>query len=334
MAIHIMILGAGITGLTSALALSDNLLDTVAKITIFEIRSTPATIGGAVNLTPKALRYLDHLGVHDVILQNGFGARCTTIELFDLYSGSKYAELDFRGAIGKGIGTPGKEHFSRRVMRSQLQWSLLNLLSEQNDTEIIYGKKVVEIVESPQEVTLKFEDGETVSGDVLLGCDGIHSAVRSLLIDPERKPTYTGSSVVMATSTVRPEATTPWKSTGLVSSRQGTLMCTYYSPNSPKQFVGAVMEIASVGSREGWHVRGSDQDAIKQDLLQKFASDKFPQNQALIEDAGEWNVYPVYMLPEGGRWISPKGRCILLGDAAHAVSIVIQSAVSCATDTH
>jgi len=181
MAIHIMILGAGITGLTSALALSDNLLDTLAKITIFEVRSAPATIGGAVNLTPKALRYLDHLGVHDIILQNGFGAR-----------------------------------------------SLLDLLKEQNDTEIVYGKKVVEIVESPQDVTLKFEDGETVSGDVLLGCDGIHSAVRSLLTDPERNPTYTGASVVMATSNVRPEATTPWKSTGLISSRQGKLMCTYY----------------------------------------------------------------------------------------------------------
>jgi len=83
------------------------------------------------------------------------------------------------------------------------------------------------------------------------------------------------------------------------------------------------MEVANVGSREGWHVRGSDQDAIKRDLLRKFTSDKFPQNQALIEDADEWTLYPVYMLPEGGRWISHEGRCILLGDAAHAVGIVI-----------
>ena len=39
----------------------------------------------------------------------------------------------------------------------------------------------------------------------------------------------------------------------------------------------------------------------------------------LIERTREWLLYPVYKLPPGGRWV--KGRTILLGDAAHAVSL-------------
>lgn len=46
-----------------------------------------------------------------------------------------------------------------------------------------------------------------------------------------------------------------------------------------------------------------------------------PELATMIEDAGEWSLYPVYVLPGEGKWISPGGKCILVGDAAHAVSL-------------
>lgn len=323
MAPQIIILGAGITGLATALALHKYLPSPKPRITIYEIRASPSTIGGAVNLTPKALRYLDHLGVYQIFEDKKVGAECRTIELFDLYSGTKYAEVDFRGADGNGIGKgEGKKFFSRRVMRCEIQDALLQLVREQDGTEIVFGKKAVEVTESAEGVRLKFEDGESVIGDCLLGCDGIHSATRSLLVDPERKPTYTGISVGLATSTLKSGAAPPpWTTTGLVSSRRGSLMCSYFEATKSQHYVGAVMEVADVGSREGWKAKGTNQETIKRDLLERFGTEKVPAISAILEGVGEWTLYPVYALPEGGKWRSEQGKVVLLGDSAHAVSL-------------
>lgn len=327
---HILILGAGPTALTTALALTTYLPAPQPRISLFEIRPALSTIGGAVNLTPKALRYLHHLGVYDLFVERRIGAECQIIELFDKYSGAKYAELDFRGSEGKGMGrTEGDRFFARRVVRSELVGTMLEVLKQKNGVNVVFGKKVISIEETNTAVTLTFEDGSTVSGDCLTASDGIHSAVRSLLIDPQRTPTYTGISVAMATATLPPGTPPPpWTTTGLVSSRRGSLMCSYFQPDRRAHYIGAVMEIADVGSREGWKARGEDQEAIKRDLLERFRSESMPANEAILEAVGDWTLYPVFALPKGGKWVSRGGRCVLLGDAAHAVSVTPDLRVS------
>ena len=104
--VDILILGGGISGLTSAVALTKLFpKDVVPRIQIFEIRPVPATIGGGVNLTPNALTLLDHLGALKIIKERGYGMTINAIEVFDLY-GSKIAESSFRGRNGEGMGNP------------------------------------------------------------------------------------------------------------------------------------------------------------------------------------------------------------------------------------
>lgn len=319
---HIIIMGAGITGLTTALALRKHIPDLKPRITIIEVRSAPSTIGGAVNLTPKALRYLDYLGVHDIIVSKDLGAECKTIELFDLYSAAKYSEVDFQGPEGRGIGREeGKKFFARRVMRWQLQEALLEAVSKQEAAEILWGKKVTKIEESSAGEGVTFEDGDRLEYDLLLGCDGIHSTTRTLLVEPNRQPTYTGVSVVMATSKIRPKTQLKWETTGLTSSRRGSFMASYFEPAKEEQYIAVVMEVAEVAGREGWKVRGADQNAIKADIMERFKYDTMPELAELVEDAGDWTLYPTYKLPPKGQWAGAPGEsCILLGDAAHAVS--------------
>lgn len=321
MPLRVVIIGAGITGLSSAIALNKYSPSPKPTITIVEIRSAPSTIGGAVNLTPKALRYLDHLGVLKILQDEGAGAECKSIELFDLYTGSKTAELDFKGRDGDGIGRKGsKKYFAMRIMRWQLQKALLQVAREQAGCEILFGKETVGIEESAEGVCVDFADGQKIRGDLLLGCDGIHSCVRGLLVDRERKPTYTGIATSMATSRVRQDKQLRWETTGLISSRRGSFMASYFERTQTQQYIAVVLETEAVSSREGWRVKGSDQAEVKRQILSRFDNEVMPELRELIEHAGDWTLYPVYSLPPGGRWISPGGKCILLGDAAHAVS--------------
>lgn len=104
--LNVLILGGGVAGLTSALALTKFApAGQTPNIKIFEIRPVPATIGGAVNLTPNALRLLDHLGALPIIRENDYGMTINAVEIFDLYSG-KLAESSFRGPNNEGVGNP------------------------------------------------------------------------------------------------------------------------------------------------------------------------------------------------------------------------------------
>jgi len=57
---------------------------------------------------------------------------------------------------------------------------------------VVYGKKVTGLSEAPEAVTVRFEDDTDATDDLVLGCDGIHSATRMLFIEPERVPKYSG----------------------------------------------------------------------------------------------------------------------------------------------
>ena len=105
--LEIAILGGGVAGLATALALSRFAPNNaVPRISIYEIRKEPGTIGGAVNLTPNALRLLDYLGVYQVIRNKRYGVDVDAVEIFDLDGGSKLGESAFRGPHNQGLGTP------------------------------------------------------------------------------------------------------------------------------------------------------------------------------------------------------------------------------------
>lgn len=229
MSSHVVVVGAGIAGLTAALALQRYMLHPQLRITIVEIRSAPSTLGGAVNLTPKALRYLDHLGVLEILKSKGAGAEVRSIEIYDLYTGKTNAELDFTGQDGNGIGQPGSQYFARRVMRWRIQEALLEACGKHERIKVSFGMKLSAITESvTSEVKLTFESGATLTADVVLGCDGIPSAVRTLLVDPARQPEYSGVAVSMAMSEVQSPEKVRWQTTGLASSRKGSLLASFY----------------------------------------------------------------------------------------------------------
>ena len=284
-------------------------------MTVYELRQTPSTIGGAINLTPAALRYLDQLDILPKIKSKDYGANIESIDIYSHSSGAKVASLSFANADGKGFGNP--PYKALRIRRADLLDALLLVVAEEARIEIQYGKKAVSVEEHLNSVTVRFEDGSTSSADCLLGCDGIHSATRDF-VDPERRPIYSGIAVVNGFTFIDNKDSVPWTDTAVVSSRQGSFMASFFEPSRQKQYVAGVMEMAEVKSKEGWRAKGMDQKAVEADISRRFGGGPPRLGlDALIGSTHDWLLYPVYKLPSGGQWA--KQRTLLLGDAAHAV---------------
>lgn len=105
--IEIIVLGGGVAGLTAAMAMAKFSHSTAPpQIKVYEIRPEPGVIGGAVNLTPNALRLLDHLGVLPIMRERHYGLEIDAIEVFNMYQVPQMGESSFRGPDGKGLGSP------------------------------------------------------------------------------------------------------------------------------------------------------------------------------------------------------------------------------------
>ncbi|KAI6810592.1 FAD/NAD(P)-binding domain-containing protein [Hortaea werneckii] len=313
--LRVIILGGGISGLTTALALTKYApKGQVPKIDIFEIRPEPATIGGAVNLTPNALRMLDHLGALPIIRERDYGRTIDYLEVFDIYSG-KLAESSFQGPEGKGIGNP--PYKALRITRGDALKGVLEAVNRQENITMTCGRRTVSIDEKEDGVTLQFEDGGSASGELLMGCDGIHSVTRLKHVEPERKATYSGVANAFGFAPIDKDFKVHFECTAINFARRGMLLTSYHSSKGDSVYVGGLMQVPDVGSRDGWKSVGADADKTRGQLMERFGDAKIPCIKPLIEKAQDFFLWPVYTLSKHGKWST--NRVMLLGDAAHAM---------------
>lgn len=310
--LEIIILGGGIAGLTTALALTKFApKNQIPRISIFEIRPEPATIGGAVNLTPNALRMLDHLGALPIIRERDYGRDIDYLEVFDVYSG-KLAESSFRGPEGKGVGNP--PYKALRITRGDALKGVLAAVEAQKNITMTCGKRTVKIEETADKVTLHFEDGGSASADLLMGCDGIHSVTRLKHVEPERKATYSGVSNAFGFAPIDKDFKVHFECTAINFARRGMLLTSFHSSAADSVYVGGLMQVEDVGSRDGWKAVGADAEKTREQLLDRFGDAKIECIVPLIKKAQDFYLWPVFTLSKEGKWAT--NRVMLLGDAA------------------
>lgn len=217
-----------------------------------------------------------------------------------------------------------------RVKRTDLVNILLEAVQHAG-IPIRFNKRLTDIEEEEEEdesVRVTFEDGSTDSASMLFGCDGIHSFVRRTYLDPQKTLEYSGLSglgSLVPTSALSPTATA--QVTGLHANltENGMFAVNPCTAAKDELFCFFSKEVAppeSDDNRDGWemHKKG-EVDGFKSTMLENLEPTKGEWGTTLrevVNSISTVNFYPVYRLRPGGIW--HKGRCLLVGDAAHAMS--------------
>jgi 2-polyprenyl-6-methoxyphenol hydroxylase-like FAD-dependent oxidoreductase len=165
-----LIVGAGIGGLSAAIALRQ----AGWNVRIFERAESARELGFGLSVAPNAIAALRELGVADTVLARGFEPRRGELRRLD-GTVLKRAELP-RGALRGPMVV---------ALRSALHGALLEALGVDS---ITFRSRAMGFTTTDSQVTLHLEGGTGVEGDLLLGADGIDSAIRRVLHPDEPPP--------------------------------------------------------------------------------------------------------------------------------------------------
>ena len=165
-----LIVGAGIGGLSAGLALRQ----AGWNIRIFERASSPRELGFGVGLAPTAIAALRELGVADVVLAGSFEPRRGELRRLD-GTVLKRAELP-PGALGGPMIL---------ALRPALHGALLEAVGL---AAIALQSSATGFTVIDDHVTLQMANGVIVSGDLLVGADGVGSVIRRTIHPGEPPP--------------------------------------------------------------------------------------------------------------------------------------------------
>ncbi|KAE8418038.1 hypothetical protein BDV36DRAFT_308990 [Aspergillus pseudocaelatus] len=312
-----IIIGGGPAGLSTALRLHQT---TNIKCSIYELRPEPTTLGGAIGIMPNGLRLFSRLGVYDALHARGSSRSNLVIHSTQGGIVGEQEDMVSYARTQTGFGY-------LRIKRTDLVDVLLDAV-DKAQIPIYFNKRLTTIEDNgDSDVTVRFSDGSTDTADILIGCDGIHSCVRRLYVDPDQKPEYSGFSGLFSlvpTSRLSSSTAAQFSGIGATLTEHGMFMVMLATAAGDEVAWGLSQEVPLPDcgdSRDGWELyRQKEVNEFKSNMhqiLEKVHGNWGDLLRQLVDNTDVMKFYPVYRLPLGGAWY--KGQCAILGDAAHAM---------------
>jgi len=295
----ILIAGGGIGGLALALALAQRRRASV----VLERQEALSAAGAGIQLGPNAVRALQGLGLADA-LQPWAGVP-EAVEVRSA-AGRHLARLPLGKWIAERHGAP-----YWAVHRGDLHRVLAQAAAAEPRIAICNGFDVASVAQSADAVTVEDGAGRTASGPVLVGADGLWSAVRGAVAG-QGAPQPVGTTATRSVVPAERAGALPRDSVGLWLGPEAHVV--HYP-------VRAGAEVAvTVIAREDWQGRTWDAEADATALRTRLAPFHVSLRQALVPDEGAahgWRKWALHVLPVLPGWA--RGRIVLIGDAAHPV---------------
>lgn len=306
----ILVAGGGIAGLSVALSCHQ----VGIPVRVFEAVPELKPLGVGINLQPNAVRELLELGFAATL--DAIGVEAEEWALFAKNGREVWSES--RGTLA-GYRWP-----QYSVHRGALQMALYDSVIERLGADaVVTGAELVRYETGVDHVAATFRapDGSTRTevGDLLIGADGIHSAVRAQMHPDEGPPPWNGAVMWRAVSPHAPVRTR--NSFVLIGEMAHRFVCYPISRADPDTGLATMNWIAEfvVGEGQTWQDSDWNRRAELEDFLPNFLDWKFDwlDVPSLIRGATEVFVYPMVDRDPVDHWVDE--RVLLLGDAAHAM---------------
>lgn len=298
---HVAIAGAGIAGLTAALALSRIGLN----VTIFEQAATLGEIGAGLQLSPNATRILARL---DLL------RRLTPVATMPKEIALVRAR-DLRRLASVPLGTGALARWGApylTIHRADLHSALLAAARHAGTIEIMTGATVRDAALHARGVTLSIDVEGAIREercDLAVGADGVWSTIRGL---------GKADGLSRFTGQVAFRAMVPGRTHPLLPSDRVTafLHSGFHLVAYPVRADDAVNLVAVRRGEAGARTWSS---AAAAEAVLAGLGRIAPDLRLLVESAGPWTGWPIHEVDAKIAWTHPAGLA-LIGDAAHAMT--------------
>lgn len=294
---RILIAGAGIGGLTAALAL----LRKGHEVEIHDRAAQLEEVGAGLQIGPNGAHVLHALGLEDALQQMAFRPEAGEMRV------GTTGRVIFSLPLGDSVRRYGAPYY--HLHRADLQSILLDAFNTRAPGHLHLGHEIREVSQDETGVTISFTAGGSARGDLLVGADGVHSAVRRELFDIADGE-FSGMSAWRMTvpSHRLPKGLVPPKATVWVG--PGKHVVTYYLRR------GELVNLVGVVEEKGWPYDSWTSLGSKEDILKDYEG-WHPIVRKVMEAGGDDEYYKWALrgLPPLPHW--SKGRVTLLGDACH-----------------
>ena len=290
---EITIIGAGIGGLTTGIALKKF----GHQVTIYEQAEHILPMGAAISLWSNGVKCLNYLGLTDQIAK--LGGQMDHLAYMDGLTGEVMTQFSLHPLIEE----VGQRPYP--VSRSDLQNMLMDEFGRDN---IHLGKKMLSFKQAKEVVTVQFADGTQVQTELLVGADGTHSSTRAYVLGEQIERRYAGyvnwNGLVEISEEYAPAD--QW-TTYVGEGKRVSLM-----PVADHRFYFFFDVPLAVGLENN---RGHYKS-----LLKEYFAGWCPQVQKLIDHINEQktNRVEIHDIEPFAQYY--KGRVVIVGDAAHSTT--------------
>ncbi|KAI8634873.1 salicylate 1-monooxygenase sala [Xylariaceae sp. FL1651] len=312
----IAIIGGGITGVTLAIAL----LKHNVRVQVYEQGRAFSEIGAGVAFGPNAVRAMTAC---DPAILTAFEGVATHNQ-WESKSKVYFDFIDGMASSGETIFKLENPQGANSTHRADFMEAMAKLIPP----EIAHFRKRLEHIEEDPKtgrLLMKFHDGTTADADAVIGCDGIKSRTRAIMLGenhPSAKPQYSHKYCYRAVIPME-------RAVSSIGEERAMNACMWlgdkrhvltFPINRGKTFNLAAMvtDECEWPSDEHLTLPAHKEDALND--FSHFGSHVRTQLELINEDVDKWALFDLASNPLPTFHGGPRGRIVLLGDASHATT--------------